>query len=50
LFVLSSPKTRPRKKPTATQSARGLLVIIKRFFNWVIGQHIYGLSTRRAAG
>ena len=33
-----------RKQHTAPQTARGLLVIIKRFFNWTIGQHVYGIE------
>ena len=32
------------KKRTAPQMARTLLVLIKRFFNWAIDQHIYGLD------
>ena len=32
------------KKRTAPQMARALLVLIKRFFNWVLDQHIYGLT------
>jgi integrase len=33
------------KKRTAPQMARALLIMIKRFFNWVIDQHVYGLTT-----
>ena len=33
-----------RKKRTAPQMARALLIMIKRFFNWVIDQHVYGLT------
>jgi hypothetical protein len=33
------------KKRTAPQMARSLLIMIKRFFNWVIDQHVYGLTT-----
>jgi integrase len=33
------------RKRTAPQMARSLLIMIKRFFNWVIDQHEYGLST-----
>ena len=33
-----------RKKRTAPQMARALLVLIKRFFNWCIDQHVYGLD------
>ena len=32
------------KKRTAPQMARALLVLIKRFFNWCVDQHIYGLT------
>ena len=32
------------KKRTAPQMARALLVLIRRFFNWVIDQHVYGLT------
>ena len=32
------------KKRTAPQMARALLVLIKRFFNWVVDQHVYGLD------
>ena len=32
------------KKRTAPQMARHLLVVIKRFFNWCVDQHIYGLE------
>ena len=33
-----------KKKRTAPQMARALLVIIRRFFNWCIDQHVYGLT------
>ncbi len=33
------------KKRTAPQMARHLLILIKRFFNWIIDQHEYGLTT-----
>jgi len=33
-----------RKKRKAPQMARALLVIIRRFFNWCIDQHTYGLT------
>ncbi len=33
------------KKRTAPQMARHLLIIIKRFFNWAIDQHEFGLTT-----
>ena len=32
------------KKRTAPKMAGNLLVIIRRFFNWVIDQHVYGLT------
>jgi integrase len=32
------------KKRAAPQMARHLLTIVKRFFNWAIGQHVYGLK------
>ena len=32
------------KKRTAPQMARALLILIKRFFNWAIDQHVYGLT------
>ena len=32
------------KKRTAPKMAGALLVLIKRFFNWVIDQHDYGLT------
>jgi integrase len=33
-----------RKKRSAPQMARTLLIMIKRFFNWAIDQQIYGLT------
>ena len=33
-----------RKKRTAPQMARALLIMIRRFFNWVVDQHVYGLT------
>ena len=33
-----------RKKRKAPQMARALLVLIRRFFNWCIDQHTYGLT------
>ncbi len=33
------------KKRRSPQMARALLIMIKRFFNWVIDQHVYGLTT-----
>jgi integrase len=33
------------KKRTAPQMARNLLILAKRLFNWVIDQHVYGLTT-----
>ena len=33
------------KKRTAPQMARALLILITRFFNWAVDQHIYGLDT-----
>jgi integrase len=38
------------KKRTAPQMARALLVLIKRFFGWVVDQQIYGLSTSPCEG
>ena len=38
------------KKRTAPQMARALLVLIKRFFGWVVDQEIYGLSTSPCEG
>ena len=32
------------KKRTAPQTARALLILVKRFFNWAIDQHVYGLT------
>jgi len=32
------------KKRTAPHTARGLLIMIKRFFNWCVDQHVYGLD------
>jgi hypothetical protein len=32
------------KKRTAPKMAGALLVLIKRFFNWVVDQHVYGLD------
>ena len=31
-------------KPTAPQMARAMLILIKRFFGWVVDQHVYGLE------
>jgi integrase len=33
------------KKGSAPQMARSLLIMIKRFYNWAIDQHEYGLTT-----
>jgi integrase len=33
-----------KKKRTAPQMARALLVLIRRFFNWVVDAHVYGLD------
>jgi integrase len=33
-----------RKKRVAPAMARALLVLIKRFFNWAVDQHVYGLD------
>jgi integrase len=33
------------KKRTAPQNARSLLIMVKRFYNWAIDQHEYGLTT-----
>ena len=38
------------KRNTAPQMARALLVLIKRFFGWVVDQEIYGLSTSPCEG
>ena len=38
------------KKLHAPQMARALLVLIKRFFGWVVDQEIYGLSTSPCEG
>jgi integrase len=38
------------KKRSAPQMARALLVLIKRFFGWVVDQEIYGLSTSPCEG
>ena len=32
------------KKRTAPQMARALLILIRRFFNWAVDQHVYGLT------
>ena len=32
------------KKRTAPQMARAMLILIKRFFGWVVDQHVYGLE------
>jgi integrase len=32
------------RKRTAPQMARALLVLIRRFFNWCVDQHVYGLD------
>ena len=32
------------KKRSAPEQARAMLILIRRFFNWVINQHVYGLS------
>ena len=33
-----------KKRSGAPQMARALLVLIRRFFNWCVDQHIYGLD------
>jgi len=38
------------KKVHAPQMARALLVLIKRFFGWVVDQEIYGLTTSPCEG
>src|ERR1700730_17385664 len=38
------------KRHTAPQMARALLILIKRFFGWVVDQEIYGLSTSPCEG
>jgi integrase len=33
-----------KKRRGAPQMARALLVLIRRFFNWCVDQHVYGLD------